>query len=61
MASILSGRKAPKSSFVPFEVPKNLVQELTPEQKAAKEELENPTVDADGNHIMTIAEGKLEA
>ena len=28
---------------------------------AAKEELENPTVDADGNHIQTVAEAKQEA
>ena len=28
---------------------------------AKKAELENPTVDADGNHIQTVAEAKLEA
>lgn len=26
-----------------------------------KDELENPTVDADGNHIQTVAEAKVEA
>ena len=52
---------APKSDFKPFEVPKNLIKELTPEEKAAKEKLENPTVDENGEHIQTVAEAKLEA
>lgn len=29
--------------------------------KLEKEKLENPTVDADGNHIQTVAEAKAEA
>jgi len=31
------------------------------EEKKAKDERENPTVDADGEHIMTVAEAKLQA
>jgi len=27
------------------------MKEMSPEEKAAKEKLENPTVDEDGNHI----------
>lgn len=38
-----------------------MIQELTPEQKAAKEKLENPTVDENGEHIQTVEEAKLEA
>ncbi len=29
--------------------------------KLEKEKLENPTVDANGNHIQTVAEAKAEA
>jgi hypothetical protein len=29
--------------------------------KKAKDERENPTVDADGEHIMTVAEAKAQA
>jgi len=35
--------------------------ELTKEQEAAKEKLENPTVDANGEHIQTVEEAKAEA
>jgi hypothetical protein len=34
---------------------------MTAAQKAAKEKLENPTVDANGEHIQTVEEAKLEA
>ena len=34
---------------------------LTKEQQAAKEKLENPTVDANGEHIQTVAEARAEA
>jgi len=34
---------------------------MTPEEKAAKDKLENPTVDENGEHIQTVAEAKLEA
>jgi len=30
-------------------------------QKAAKDKLENPTVDANGEHLMTVEESKIEA
>jgi hypothetical protein len=30
-------------------------------QKAAKDKLENPTVDASGEHITTVEEAKIEA
>jgi hypothetical protein len=52
---------SPKAAYVPFEVPKNLFKELTPQEKAAKEKLENPTVDENGEHIQTVAEARLEA
>lgn len=35
--------------------------ELTPAEKLAKEQRENPTVDENGEHIQTVAEAKLEA
>jgi hypothetical protein len=34
---------------------------MTAAEKAAKEKLENPTVDANGEHIQTVEEAKLEA
>jgi len=34
---------------------------MSAEEKAAKEKLENPTVDENGEHIQTVAEAKLEA
>jgi len=34
---------------------------LTAVQKAAKEKLENPTVDENGEHLMTVEEAKIEA
>lgn len=36
-------------------------KELSASEKAAKEKLENPTVDQNGEHIQTVAEAKLEA
>jgi|APSaa5957512535_1039671.scaffolds.fasta_scaffold191959_1 hypothetical protein len=36
-------------------------RELTRAEKLAKEKLENPTVDENGEHIQTVAEAKLEA
>jgi len=35
--------------------------ELSAAEKAEKEKLENPTVDADGEHIQTVEEAKIEA
>ena len=34
---------------------------LTVAQKQAKDKLENPTVDENGEHITTVAEAKIEA
>jgi|TARA_B110000305_G_C19148894_1_gene497098 transcriptional/translational regulatory protein YebC/TACO1 len=33
--------------------------ELSVAQKAAKDKLENPTVDADGQHLMTVEESRI--
>jgi antitoxin component HigA of HigAB toxin-antitoxin module len=38
-----------------------VIHELTAAEKAAKEKLENPTVDANGEHIQTVEEAKQEA
>lgn len=38
--------------------PPPVMVELTAAQKAAKEKLENPTVDENGEHIMTVEEAK---
>ena len=38
-----------------------LFRELSPAEKAAKEKLENPTIDENGEHIQTVEEAKLEA
>ena len=38
-----------------------LFRELSQAEKAAKEKLENPTVDENGEHIQTVEEAKLEA
>ena len=38
-----------------------MITTLTAAEKAAKEKLENPTVDANGEHIQTVEEAKLEA
>lgn len=35
--------------------------ELSLVQKAAKDKLENPTVDANGEHLQTVEEAKIEA
>jgi len=35
--------------------------ELSLAEKAAKDKLENPTVDADGEHLETVEEAKIEA
>ena len=35
--------------------------ELSVAQKAAKDKLENPTVDVNGEHIQTVEEAKIEA
>jgi len=58
---VISNKSAPKSTFVPFEVPRNLIKEMSPEEKAAKDKLENPTVDENGEHIETVEESRLEA
>lgn len=34
---------------------------MSPEEKAAKDKLENPTVDENGEHIETVEESRLEA
>jgi len=34
---------------------------MSTEEKAAKDKLENPTVDENGEHIETVEEAKLEA
>ena len=38
-----------------------LIKELSPAEKLAKEQKENPTVDENGEHIQTVAEAKIEA
>jgi len=35
--------------------------ELSAAEKAAKEKLENPTVDSNGEHLETVEEAKIEA
>lgn len=40
---------------------KKAKDEKAKEEKAAKDARENPTVDENGEHIMTVAEAKLEA
>jgi len=35
--------------------------ELSVQQKAAKEALENPKVDSNGEHIQTVEEARIEA
>jgi hypothetical protein len=40
---------------------KKAKDEEAKEQKAAKDARENPTVDADGEHIMTVAEARAQA
>lgn len=48
------------ASFEPPPPPPKMA-ELTKAQQAAKEKLENPTVDADGEHIQTVEEARAEA
>lgn len=47
-------------STVPLPEPP-VVPEMSAAQKAAKDKLENPTVDANGEHIQTVEEAKMEA
>lgn len=48
-----------ESTIPPLEPP--MVPEMSAAQKAAKDKLENPTVDANGEHIQTVEEAKMEA
>lgn len=41
--------------------PSPVYRELTRAEKIAKEKLENPTEDENGEHIQTVEEAKLEA
>lgn len=47
-------------STVPLPEPP-VVPEMSAAQKAAKDKLENPTVDANGEHLQTVEEAKIEA
>lgn len=38
-----------------------MIPEMSAAQKAAKDKLENPTVDANGEHLQTVEEAKIEA
>jgi hypothetical protein len=49
-------------SSVPIVVPEAPAQSaLSVAQQAAKDKLENPTVDSNGEHITTVEEAKIEA
>lgn len=60
MAAQQSGTEALASLNLP-PPPAPVIKELTPAEKLAKEQRENPTVDENGEHIQTVAEAKLEA
>jgi len=49
-------------SSVPINIPEAPMQPvMSAAQKAAKDKLENPTVDSNGEHITTVEEAKIEA
>lgn len=59
VASLITAQEALAS--MPPPPPPPMYRELTAKEKAEKEARENPTVDENGEHIMTVEEAKVQA